>query len=113
MRFRRSAARRWSRRSTTSFGSCAARRPGMSWTPRSTLEPIPRDPGTARVGPPVASEKIRTEALSAKVLTRGTLVDDVVSARWLNAQAQGDVESRPEEHTCELHSHTELVCRLP
>src|SRR5438034_2056783 len=93
MRFRRSAARRWSRRSTTSFGSCAARRPGTSWTPKSTLEPIPRGSGDRGGWTDGASEKIRTEALSAKVLTRGTLVDDVVSARCLNVQAQGDVES--------------------
>src|SRR5437764_1195391 len=93
MRFRRSAARRWSRRSTTSFGSCAARRPGTSWTPRSTPEPMPRGSGDRGGWTDGASEKIRTEALSAKVLTRGTLVDDVVSARCLNVQAQGDVES--------------------
>src|SRR5439155_10733142 len=60
---------------------------------RVRLNRSPGDPGTAGVGPSVASEKIRTEALSAKVLTRGTLVDDVVSARCLNVQAQGDVES--------------------
>src|SRR5260221_9177998 len=51
---------------------------------------------------------------SARRFTRSRLVDlpDAAQAHWLRRTSRRRTSRRSEEHTSELQSHSDLVCRL-